>query len=74
MLATELWRMSGVPRDWNWMMVKMMVMAMMIKMIFMMRIISDLAWRNMEVLTSGPGSLLIWSPFQMERVMSDKHG
>ena len=74
MLATELWRMSGVPRDWNWMMVKTMVMAMMIKMMLMMRIISDLAWRNMEVLTSGPGSLLIWSPFQMERVMSDKHG
>ena len=74
MLATELWRMSGVPRDWNWMMVKTMVMAMMIKMMLMIMIMSDLAWRNMEVLTSRPGSLLIWSPFQMERVMSDKHG
>ena len=71
MLATKLWRMSGVPRDWNWMMVKTMVMAMMIKMMLMMRIISDLAWRNMEVLTSRPGSLLIWGPFQTERVMSD---
>ena len=63
--------MSGVPRDWNWMMVKMMVMRMMIKMMLMIRMISDLAWRNMEVLTSRPGSLLIWGPFQTERVMSD---
>ena len=74
MLATELWRMSGVPRDLNWMMAKMMMMTMMIKMMLMIRMISDLAWRNMEVLTSRPGSLLIWSPFQMERVMSDEHG
>ena len=74
-LATELWRMSGVPRDWNWMVVKMMVMTMMIKMMLLMiMMISNLAWRNMEVLTSRPGSLLIWGPFQMERVMSDLHG
>ena len=66
--------MSGVPRDWNWMMVKMMVMIMMMLMMLMIMIMSDLAWRNMEVLTSRPGSLLIWGPFQMERVMSDLHG
>ena len=63
--------MSGVPRDWNWMMVKMIVMRMMIKMMLMIMIMSDLAWRNMEVLTSRPGSLLIWGPFRTERVMSD---
>ena len=62
--------MSGVPRDLNWMMAKMMMMTMMIKMMLMIMIMSDLAWRNMEVLTSRPGSLLIWGPFQTERVMS----